>query len=115
DDCSPRTAPCFRLGGNDARCFENARRSADVVGGARTPAVAMSANDHELVWKLAPANDAEGVPDWLEWLRIDIGLHLYSRHDRPGPDMISEWQASLPARRNLMTGDSGQQLRRVSV
>ena len=100
DDRALRADARLQLLGHGVRRLEHADRAAHVVGGARTPRVAVAANDHDLVGKLAAAHDAESVVDRLERFRRAVVVNRDARAHRAGADVIVERKPALPAARN---------------
>src|SRR3954471_16198939 len=70
--------------------FEDARRTAYVVGRARTPGIAMGTDDHQLVGVFASPSDAEGVVDHLRPMNGAIVGDLHARSHRTGSHVIAK-------------------------
>jgi len=95
--------------------LEHADRTTHVVRRARPPRIAVPADDHQLVRKLAPANDAERVVDRLRAVCGPIIRHLHARTHRTGAHVVAEGQSALPALRDAVAAQSLEQFARIPV
>ena len=89
------------LGGDRAGHFEHTDHTADIVGGARTPCIAVAAGDHHLAGELGAGDDRERVPDRVVASLSGLAGERHAGASGPGP------RGSGTATRPARTAESG--------